>query len=440
MRYIFLIVVILFTTIYPKQFEAEEMIKVRLVNYIGDTDKLNILLKGDFHTLDPTLSVKEGVDYHVTVKNDSLFLAGEGEKQKINGPLFLIPETYDREHAIYVNNRPYLGAMEFRIEDKAIRPINQLPIEDYLKGVVPFEVFPSWHQEALKAQSLAARTYAHSHRQDEMDDTIHFQVYGGYTWNENTTRAVEETSSEVITFDNHLIDAFYSASNGGVTENNAHVWGGESMSYFPIKKDPFDPTHPWEFTIHQTQISINDINWDNTKWWDDVKEKDEEITLSMKKWLQNNGYPGDIKIVSIPRFELSDQQLDSKRTDKGSITVEFLHRLIDGTVLFEQFTLDDVRLNQIRPMIGGNQFKSYLISSLECNEGIYTMKGKGYGHGVGMSQWGANFMGESGKSYKEIIQFYYPGTLITTLTTEAFGWEYMKKNTVKTVLKKQNIK
>ncbi|OAS82855.1 SpoIID/LytB domain-containing protein [Metabacillus litoralis] len=416
MRYFILIFVILFTTLFPKQFEAEEMIKVKLVNYIGDTDKLNIVLEGGYQTLDPTLSLKEGVDYHVTVKNDSLYLQGEGKEQKINGPLVIIPETYDHDHAIYVNNRPYLGAMEFRIEENVIRPINQLPIEDYLKGVVPFEVFPSWHQEALKAQSLAARTYAYSHTKDEMDDTIHFQVYGGYNWNENTTKAVEETNSEVITFDNHLIDAFYSASNGGVTENNTHVWGGKAMSYFPIKKDPFDPTHPWEFTIHRTQISMNDINWDNSNWWDDVKEKDEEITLSMKKWLQNNGYPGDIKIVSIPRLELSEQQLNSKRTDKGSITVEFLHRLIDGTVLFEQFTLDDVKLNQIRPMIGGNQFKSYLISSLECNEDTYTMKGKGYGHGVGMSQWGANFMGESGKTYKEIIQFYYPGTLITTFT------------------------
>jgi SpoIID/LytB domain protein len=416
MRYFFLIIAILFTTLFPKQFEAEEMIKVKLVNYIGDTDKLTILLEGGYQTLDPTLSLKEGVNYHVTVKNDSIYLHGEGKKQKLNGPLVLFPEAYDRDHAIYVNNRPYLGAMEFRIEENVIRPINQLPIEDYLKGVVPYEVFPSWHQEALKAQSLAARTYAYSYTKEEMDDTIHFQVYGGYNWNEKTTKAVEETSSEVITFDNHLIDAFYSASNGGVTENNAHVWGGKAMSYFPIKMDPYDPTHPWEFTIHRTQISMNDINWNNPNWWDDVKEKDEEITLSMKKWLQNNGYPGDIKIVSIPRFELSEQQLNSKRTDKGSITVEFLQRLIDGTVLFEQFTLDDVRLNQIRPMIGGNQFKSYLINSLECNEDIYTMKGKGYGHGVGMSQWGANFMGESGKSYKEIIQFYYPGTLITTFT------------------------
>jgi SpoIID/LytB domain protein len=90
-----------------------------------------------------------------------------------------------------------------------------------------------------------------------------------------------------------------------------------------------------------------------------------------------------------------------------------LHRLIDGTILFEQLDLNDVKLNKIRPMIGGNLFKSYLIDSLEYDGDMYTMKGKGFGHGVGMSQWGASIMGDSGKTYEEILQFYYPGTAIT---------------------------
>jgi SpoIID/LytB domain protein len=398
---------------FPKQTEAEEMVTVRLVNYIGETQNLTIYLKGDYFTFDPTFSLKEGVNYDLMVKNGSLFLEGEGVKHKLKSPLFLIPESYNHVHRIYVDNRPYLGAMKIEIEeDKFIRPINQLPLEDYLKGVVPFEVFPSWGLETLKAQALAARTYAYSHINEEIDDTIRFQVYGGFTWDENTTRAVEETSNKVITFQNYLIDAFYSASNGGVTENNAHVWGGKAMSYFPIKKDPYDPIHPWKFTLHKTQIDVNEINWDNPNWWKEIKEKDEEISLAIKNWLQENGYPGDIKLLAIPRFELSKQQLDSKRTDQGSIKLEFFHRLIDGTILFEQLALDDVKLNRIRPMIGGNQFKSYLIDSLECNGDIYTMKGKGYGHGVGMSQWGANIMGEKGKTFEEIIQFYYPGTAI----------------------------
>lgn len=394
---------------------AEEMIKVRLVNDIGETNHLQIKLKGDYLTLDPTLTVKENVNYRVNVKKRSLIIEGNDEQQKLIGSLFLIPERYDEKHIIFINNKPYLGAIEIKIENNEyIRPINQLPVEDYLKGVVPFEVFPTWGLETLKAQALAARTYAYAHINEEIDDTILFQVYGGFSWDQNTTKAVEDTNGEVITFQNHLIDAFYSASNGGITENNAHVWGGNAMPYFPIKKDPYDPTHPWKFTLHKTQVDLNEIDWDNPNWWQEAVEKDEEIALSMKNWLQKNGYPGEIKILSIPRLELSKQHFISNRSNYGSIKVEFLHKLLDGTILYEQLTLDDVKLNKIRPMIGGNHFKSYYIDSFENDGDIYTMKGKGFGHGVGMSQWGANSMGEIGKTYQEILQFYYPGTTITT--------------------------
>lgn len=414
MRYLFLLILLFFSFISPIQTAAEELVKVKLVNYLGDTKKIEFHLKGDYVTLDSTISLKEDIRYLLTAKNGELFLDGDGKKHKVNHPLVIIPETYDQNHVIYVNDRPYLGAMEIVVEEKRnIRPINQLPMEDYLKGVVPFEVFPTWDLEALKAQALAARTYAFTHSKELIDDTIQFQVYGGFTWNENTTKAVAETSDEVITHDNQLIDAFYSASNGGITENNAHVWKGKPMVYFPIKKDPFDPIQPWQFRFNRTQINLEEVNWDNPNWWDETEEKDQDIALSMKKYLQKNGYPGDIKILAIPHFELTEQKLSSRRSDKGSIKVEFLHRLLDGTVLFEEFSLNEVRLNKIRPMIGGTHFKSYLIDSLIYKDQIYTMSGRGNGHGVGMSQWGANVMGESGKTYKEILQFYYPGTKIT---------------------------
>ncbi|MBZ5749475.1 SpoIID/LytB domain-containing protein [Metabacillus rhizolycopersici] len=415
MRYLYLsCFLFIILSIFPEKSNAEEMVKIRLVNYIGETDHIDLQLEGAYSTLDPTLLLKEGVNYTLSVKKGTMYLSGEGMKQRIDGSLVLIPETYDIDHSVTMNKRSYLGAMEIELEEnKYIRPINQLPLEDYLKGVVPFEVYPTWGLETLKAQALAARTYAFSHLNEEMDDTIKYQVYGGFTWNENTTKAVEQTTNEVITFQHQLIDALYSASNGGITENNAHVWGGEAMSYFPVKRDPYDPTEPWQYTIHKTQIDLDEIDWNNPNWWEESKEKDEKIIHAMKNWMQENGYPGDVKIIAIPRFELSKQQLDSKRTEKGSITVEFLHRLIDGTILFEQLDLNDVKLNKIRPMIGGNLFKSYLIDSLEYDRDMYTMKGKGFGHGVGMSQWGASIMGDSGKTYEEILQFYYPGTAIT---------------------------
>lgn len=420
MRYLLIFFAIVLLSLFPKPLIAEEMITVKLVNHIDKTSELKFQFKGEYHTLDPMLSLQEGVNYSLTVtKNDLFILEGAGKKLKIKESLVLIPKAYGYDHGITVNDRPYLGAMEFMIEDKKfIRPVNQLPLEDYLKGVVPNEVFPSWGLETLKAQTLAARTYAATHTSEIIDDTIRYQVYGGYTWYENTTKAVEETRGEVITYKNKPINAFYSASNGGITENNAHVWGENSLPYFPVKKDPYDPIHPWEFNLNEVQIPLNTINWDNPHWWKETVEKNQDITSSMKGWLQRNGYPGDIKILSIPNFELSNKRHESERRIKGSITIEFLHRLQEGTILFEQLVLDDVAIDHIRPLVGGTIFKSYLIDSLEKNEGTYTMKGRGFGHGVGMSQWGAHIMGQKGSSYKEIIQFYYPGTSITDMNSD----------------------
>ncbi|WP_245831818.1 SpoIID/LytB domain-containing protein [Oceanobacillus senegalensis] len=413
MKYIISFLLLITTFLIPNVTEAEEMMRVRLVNHIGDTSKLTIKMEGDYFSLDPTVQLREGVEYKLTVKNGSLFLKGNKKTYEINDSLVLIPNNYDNQHVIHINDKPYLGAMELRLENgQHIRPVNQLPLEDYLKGVVPFEVFSEWSLHTLKAQALAARTYAASHVGEEIDDTIRYQVYGGFAWDPKTTKAVNETKGEVITYNNRLINAFYSASNGGKTENNSHVWGGKAMPFFPIKKDPYDPTHPWEFTLNETQISLEDIEWDSPNWWNEVEEKDKEITETIKNWLNNRGYPGDIKILSIPTFELSNQQLPSDRSVKGSISITFLWRLFDGTVWYQEVSLNNVKLNRIRPMIGGTVFKSYLIDSLEKDGEVYTMKGKGFGHGVGMSQWGAYVMGEKGKSYEEIVEFYFPKTTI----------------------------
>ncbi|MCA1030910.1 SpoIID/LytB domain-containing protein [Bacillus timonensis] len=418
MKTIIMIISVLFICGSPTIVQSEELIRVKLVNYLGDSEKVSFKVRGKYLTLDPSISLKEGVKYNVQVKNGSLKVTGGGETFSVPSPFVLYPAKYDTEHVIAINKRPYLGAMEFTIEDdEIVRPVNQLPLEDYLKGVVPFEVFPSWPIETLKAQALAARTYAFTHLHNEkMDDTIRFQVYGGFVWNEATTKAVQETEGEVISFNEKPIDAFYSASNGGVTENNSHVWGGKAQPIYPIKYDQYDPIHPWQYSLSQQQINMKDSDWQDPIWWKNTTEKDEEITASIKKWLKNNGYPGEIKIVAIPKFEISTDQHRSKRSISGSITIEFLSQIIEGIVLYDSLVLENVPLNRIRPLIGGNVFKSYLIDSLEVKDQVYTMKGRGYGHGVGMSQWGASVMGSSGKTYEEIVQFYFPGTEIMDIS------------------------
>lgn len=418
MKYILFCLILIPTLVTPGLCRAESMINVKLVNYIQSPSELEVKVKGDYFTLDPTLTINEGVNYKVSVEQEQLYLEDVNKKIRLQGNSFLlIPSEYNKNHRIYINGRPYLGAMEFTIENgSTIRPINQVTLEDYLKGVVPHEVYASWHLEALKAQALAARTYAIRHIDNKnFNDTITFQVYGGFEWNYRTTKAVNQTRGEVITHNKRPIDAVYSASNGGMTESNANVWGTKAIDYYPIKKDPYDPKHPWKFSLHQQQLSLNTVNWVHPNWWDQLSERDPELSSSIKNWIRRKGYVGDIKIISIPHFVVSEEKNESKRSTHGSMTIQFFYRMLFGPVLIQQITLDDVPLTHIRPMIGGTTFKSYLIDSLELKDGVYTMKGRGFGHGVGMSQWGASVMGERGKNYREILQFYFPGTAVENI-------------------------
>lgn len=416
---------IIMVLLLPTETKAEEMVNVKLVKDIGHTNELTFRFHGTYLTLDPSLQLREGVEYTLKKKKRGLFsLMSKKEKLQINGSFMLVPHEYDTNHYIEINGKPYLGAIEFTEEKgKYIRPVNQLPLEDYLKGVVPFEVFSTWSLETLKAQALAARTYAITQRSKEMNDTIQYQVYGGFTWDPKTTQAVEETKGEIITYQGKPITAFYSASNGGVTENNKHVWGGQQIPIYPIKKDEYDPIEPWKFTLHKDQLNLEEIDWYDSSAWDDLIEVDSKIAATMKSYLKRVGYLGDIKIISVPTFEIAKDKNPSGRTMTGSIEVSFLHRLFDGTIMLEQLEIRNGNINKIRPLIGGDIFRSYLIDSLTFEDGHYTMSGRGYGHGVGMSQWGASVMGDNGKNYKEIIQYYFPRTSISQINAMVNGKE-----------------
>ncbi|WP_343840640.1 SpoIID/LytB domain-containing protein [Salinibacillus aidingensis] len=400
---------------------GEDMVSVKLVNFIDNPKKLHIQVQGEYRTLSPFFRLEKGGNYTLFVKKGKLYLKDKDGKHKLPDTITLIPESYE-ENLLYINDRPYQGAMEFTVEKgKYVRPVNQLLLEDYLKGVVPFEVFSTWNLEALKAQSLAARTYAlmHLNGEKQMNDTIQFQVYGGYSTFSKTNKAVEETKGEIITHNGRPITAFYSASNGGFTESNANVWGSKPISYYPIKKDPYDPGRPWTFTLHKQQLPMDTFvwAWNAPDVWPHLQGKDKKMMKSMESWVENQGYQ-DVKILAIPHFSIADQKTAAHRSVRGSVTITFMHRIL-GMMMMDEISLENVPLSKIRPMIGGSIFKSYLITSSESTDDAYVVKGKGYGHGVGMSQWGAQKMAEAGKTYQEILQFYFPGTDVTRIYEEA---------------------
>ncbi|MED1471270.1 SpoIID/LytB domain-containing protein [Bacillus salipaludis] len=406
--------------------EEVKLMTVKLKNYIGNQKTLTISVKGKYDIPDTDVSLVEGKTYKVQVENSALSLYENSTLISKFTSFTAVPKEYGTNNVISINNRPYLGTMKFTLENNAyVRPVNTLPLEDYLKGVVPYEMMASWNKEALKAQAVAARTYADRYKSlSGFDDTVSFQAYGGYSWNSNSTSAVEETKGQTLTYNGKLIDAFYSASNGGMTESNANVWGGTPLAFYPIKEDPYDKKVPWSFTLNKTQIDTSSLDLAHPQnWWASVKETDSSLVMSIKSWMIQNGYSDkEIKIISIPKLSFSDQLTTGGRVKLATIKLNFFLKdkttgdfVLDDQKHINTNTLEfnDVKAARIRGMIGINVMKSYLMTSYQDNGTSYIVTGLGNGHGVGMSQWGAKAMADQGLSYREILNFYYPGTTLT---------------------------
>lgn len=400
-------------------------ISIKLKNYIGNQNQLSISVKGKYTISNSSISLQEGKTYTVKVENNALSLYENGLFLSKFTNLLATPKEYGTNNYILINNRPYLGSINFVIEqNKYVRPINTLPIEDYLKGVVPFEMMASWNKEALKAQAVAARTYATRYTVLGMDDTISYQAYGGYSWNLNSTTAVEETKFQTLTYNGKLIDAFYSASNGGMTESNANVWGGSPLAIFPIKKDPYDTLVPWGFKLSKTQIDTTSFDLSNPEnWWYTANEKDAALISNIKNWMTQNGYANnEIKIISIPALSFSPEQTTGGRVKYGTITLQFFLKdkttgnfVMDSNnqIKMNTLTFTNTDASKIRAMVGITIIKSYLVTHYTADGASYSVDGLGNGHGVGMSQWGAKSMADKGLTYRDILSFYYSEAVLT---------------------------
>lgn len=418
---IMLMVFTMFISLFPYnnvQAQATEpIVKVKLVNYLGNKTELTIKPNGDYITNDSNIVLKTGETYLLKQENGKLSLYLNG--RLLNSYLTFSAQPVQARTALSINGRLYLGSFDFEIENNQyIRPINSVYMEDYLKGVVPTEMYPSWNLEALKSQAVAARTYAMTYlSRGIINDTISFQVYGGYIWTPNTTKAVDDTKGQVLLSNGRLIDAVYSASNGGMTESNANAWGNVQVPYLTVKEDPLDPKTSWNFQFNKTQIDLTGRDLSKlSEWWTATKEVDATIVYNLKMWLSNNGYANkDIKIVSISDFSLHNKGTGG-RVSLGNITVDFLVKdMVDanGKLIPQRVSYKDVAVSRIRAMIGNRVMLSYLVDSVNTETAVVDVKGRGDGHGVGMSQWGAKYMGDAGRSYEDILKFYYTGVTIT---------------------------
>lgn len=397
----------------PVKAAADPIIKVKLKGYLGNKSEITVEPEVTYTTNLANVKLESNKKYTLRVSGTDIVVLTDSKEIGKASEIEVQPETGNGP--LSINGRTYLGSLRFIMEDgKFIRPYNSVGLEDYLKGVVPAEMPALWNQEALKAQAVAARTYAMSYINRTPDDTMSYQVYGGYTWHENSTKAVKATEGQVIGYGEKLhigSDALFSSSNGGKTESNNNVWVGTELPYLMVKDDPYDPQTVWSFSVKKQQIDL--ANLDLTKadtWWANTKEAEQTPVISnIRAWLQKNGYTGkDIKITAVPHLSLH-ALTSGGRVSKGSITIEFMVKEKEKA-LQQSVILEDVTASKIRDIIGLSFMKSFLVDKVDTARDVINVSGKGYGHGVGLSQYGAKKAGEQGHTYREILAFYYEGT------------------------------
>lgn len=361
----------------------------------------------------------------------------------INGdPVFLIAnsdayfESATSKPALDLGARSYRGVIDFmKNNDGTISAINIIDIEDYLYGVVAAEIPSSYEFEAIKAQACAARTYAlykYNRKSDvgyNICDSTHCQAYMGYDYEDATTRkAVDDTKGELIYYNGSPIEALFFSSSGGYTEDAVNVWGTD-VPYLKAVDDSKEINCPtWTRTL-----TLSDLDKIITaRGYNIGKATGMRITIDNKtKRVQKVEFLGTSGTKAIT--------LEACRTIFNTLGESFKSRsytITNGDV--QGGATESVDKNSgtfiSKPIENFKVDKNYVIGS-DCtvvhsnssdniklpNTGttVITSKGstieiKGYGigHGVGLSQMGANGMAKSGANYEDILKHYYVGVTI----------------------------
>jgi stage II sporulation protein D len=282
------------------------------------------------------------------------------------------------ERAIRLNGREYAGTLEILKNGDGLAVVNELPLEDYVAGSLKAEVGEKWPIEALRAQAIVARTYAAYHRQLNAAKPYHIvastanqQYVGRVPGSSSLWDAVRDTAGQVLLWEGELFPAFYHTDDGGYTEEPRAVFVSRNMPGLkPVKCEiSTGPHFYWNLDLKLAELS---------------------------ELLRRGG----VSVGSVTGLDVVERSQTLR-------VVEVVARGTRGTAR--------LRGSDFRRLVGYDTLKSTLFAV--AVDGEYArFSGRGWGHGVGMCQWGAKGMAEQGSTAARILAYYYAGATLSTLS------------------------
>lgn len=275
------------------------------------------------------------------------------------------------------HERSYRGDLHVAVDGRVLLLVNHVAMNDYVASVVASE-YPFTEIEGVKAQAILARTYALRRRGTfaayDLDDHQGSQVYKGRAVETaHSRRAAAETAGEVLLYGGDLAEAVYFSSSGGHTADNESVWSGAPVPYLRGVADPYDadaPDHTWRTSVSRSAL---------------------HRALSRR-------FGGRVQDVRVGR-----------QSREGRVLTVQLVGAERGTITGSEFR------DAANDAAGPRTVRSTRFE-LAASGDRYVFDGRGFGHGVGMSQYGARGQAREGRSYREILAYYFQGTDLGTAT------------------------
>ena len=344
--------------------------------------------------------------------------------------LGVVPDGGGGKALTWFRGYKWYGGFEYRRSTGGnLNVINVVDVDDYVKGVLPYEMSPAWPLEALKAQAVCARTYAllqTKHRDSYRFDvctTTDCQVYQGANQaSALTDRAVEETAGMAAMYGGKYAETYYYASNGGASESSENVWS-MPLPYLVGKEDPYEgtisiPDYVYTMTYSYSQLSAL------------LKSKGYSIGTVSSAYVSRTTPTGNVAEITF-RDTAGKTVVITKEACRSVLETKSMRFTISGggsggswqvnpsggalSSLSGAYT---VTASGVSAYEGGDAYviTASGVSRLQkppavSGSGI-TISGTGWGHGVGMSQYGAKAMAELGRTYEEILHFYFTGITI----------------------------